>query len=117
MSIHTQSFSSSKSEHPSSIPTKSSGGKQWYKLFLSPLWLCLLLALIIRVWVIVRTQGFVEGDEVLTGIQAQQILHGGLPIYFYGQPYMGSLEAYLIAPILAIVGSTTWTLRVDPVLL
>jgi len=117
MSIHTQSFSSSKSEHPSSIPAKSSGGKQWYKLFLSPLWLCLLLALIIRVWVIVRTQGFVEGDEVLTGIQAQQILHGELPIYFYGQPYMGSLEAYLIAPIFAIVGSTTWTLRVEPILL
>ncbi len=117
MSLDTHFFSGSKAKQPSSIQAKRLGKKRKYASYLSPLWLCLLLALIVRVWVVVRTQGFVEGDEVLTGIQAQQILRGDLPIYFYGQPYMGSLEAYLIAPIFAILGSSTWTLRIEPILL
>lgn len=90
---------------------------RWRTLLFSPLWLCLLLALAVRIWLVVRTQGFVEGDEVLTGIQAQQILHGARPIYFYGQPYMGSLEAYLIALVFALFGASVWTLRVEPILL
>src|SRR2546430_17128419 len=116
MSIDTSSVSIMEVEDPplQPVPPEKTG---WHKPFLSPLWLCLALALIVRVWVVVRTQGFVEGDEVLTGIQAQQILRGDLPIYFYGQPYMGSLEAYLIAPIFAILGSSTWTLRIEPILL
>ncbi|HEY0755940.1 MAG TPA: hypothetical protein VGD98_18425 [Ktedonobacteraceae bacterium] len=89
----------------------------WRQLLFSPLWLCLLLALAVRIWLIVRTQGFIEGDEVLTGIQAQQILHGARPIYFYGQPYMGSLEAYLIAALFTLFGSSVWVLRAEPILL
>ena len=117
MSLNVQALTRSKAEQLLSIRINRSANTPWYRLFLSPLWLCLLLALIVRIWVIVRTQGFIEGDEVLTGIQAQHILRGDFPIYFYGQPYMGSLEAYLIAPILALVGSSSWTLRIEPVLL
>ncbi len=39
------------------------------------------------------------------------------PIYFYGQPYMGSLEAYLAALLFAIFGASVWTLRAEPTLL
>lgn len=90
---------------------------RWRWLAIAPLLICLLLALVVRAWLVVRTQGFIEGDEVLTGIQAQQILHGARPIYFYGQPYMGSLEAYLIALLFAVSGSSVWVLRAEPVLL
>src|SRR5207245_2463993 len=48
---------------------------------------------------------------------AEHILRGALPIYFYGQPYMGSLEAYLVALFVAIGGPSAWTLRAEPVLL
>src|SRR5438034_6792195 len=61
------------------------------------LWGCLLLALVIRVWLVARTNGVIDGDEVLVGVQAEHILRGELPMYFYGQPYLGSLEAYLLA--------------------
>ncbi len=117
MSINAKSPAHSKADQLSSIQVTPAEKKKWHRLFLSPLWLCLLLALIVRVWVVIRTQGFIEGDEVLTGIQAQHILRGDFPIYFYGQPYMGSLEAYFIAPILALLGSSSWTLRIEPVLL
>src|SRR3989442_2282307 len=105
---------------PESTPT--TGGtqrhqKHWIKLLRSPLWLCLLLALAIRVWLAVHTRGVIDGDEALVGIQAEHILRGELPIYFYGQPYLGSVEAYLIALLFAVFGPSVWTLRAEPILL
>src|SRR6266496_3450339 len=86
-------------------------------LLRSPLWICLLLAFILRMWLVIRTHGLVDGDEALVGVQAEHILRGELPIYFYGQPYMGSLEAYLVALFVAIGGPSAGTLRAEPVLL
>ena len=83
----------------------------------SPLWLCLLVALLIRVWLIYHTHGVVDGDEAMVGIQAEHILRGEHPIYFYGQAYMGSLEAYLMAILFAIAGPSVWMLRAEPTLL
>ncbi len=84
---------------------------RWLSLLLSPLWLCLLAALIIRVWLAVRTHGTLDGDEALLGIQAEHILQGERPIYFYGIPYFGSLEAYVAALIFAIFGPSVAALR------
>ncbi len=91
--------------------------KRWYTVFLSPLWLCLLVALLIRLWLTYHTHGVIDGDEAMVGIQAEHILHGEHPIYFYGQPYMGSLEAYLMAILFAIAGPSVWMLRAEPILL
>lgn len=82
-----------------------------------PLLFCLLIALVLRAWLVFHTQGFIDGDEALVGIQAVHILRGELPIYFYNQPYMGSLEAYIMAAIFAIVGPSVWALRAEPILL
>ncbi|HLX40599.1 MAG TPA: hypothetical protein VKR42_08700, partial [Ktedonobacteraceae bacterium] len=91
--------------------------KPWYRVLLSPLWLYFLLAIIMRAWLVLHTNGVIDGDEALVGIQAEHILHGEWPIYFYGQPYMGSLEAYLAALLFAIFGASVWTLRAEPTLL
>ncbi len=82
-----------------------------------PLWLCLLLALIVRAWLVFHTHGVIDGDEAMVGIQAQHILRGELPVYYFSQAYMGSLEAYLVAVLFAIAGSSVWTLRAEPILL
>lgn len=87
--------------------------KHWYTWLLSPLWLCLLAALIIRVWLAVRTHGSLDGDEALLGIQAENILRGEHPIYFYGIPYFGSLEAYVAALLFAIFGPSVAALRAE----
>lgn len=91
--------------------------KRWQTALRSPLWLCLLIALLIRVWLTYHTHGVIDGDEALVGIQAEHILRGEHPIYFYGQAYMGSLEAYLMALLFLIGGSTVWMLRAEPILL
>lgn len=84
-----------------------------------PLWLllCLSVALILRIWLVIHTNGVINGDEALVGIQAEHILHGEWPVYFYGQVYMGSLEAYLIAFVFAVAGPSVWALRAEPILL
>lgn len=91
--------------------------KHWSMVWRSPLWLCLLLALVVRIVLIVHTNGVIDGDESLVGIQAQHILRGERPIYFYGIPYFGSLEAYLVALVFALAGSSVWALRAEPTLL
>src|SRR5256886_3694248 len=67
-----------------------------------PLLFCLLIAIVVRAFIVIHTQGFIDGDEALVGIQAEHILRGELPIYFYNQPYMGSLEAYIMAGVFAV---------------
>jgi hypothetical protein len=83
----------------------------------APLLLALLLALVARVLLVVRTHAMIDGDEALVGIQAERILHGQYPTYFYGQPYMGSLEAYLAAALFRVFGPSAWALRAIPILL
>lgn len=85
----------------------------WSTRLLSPLWLCLLIALILRVWLIAHTHGMIDGDEALVGIQAEHILRGDFPVYFYGIPYLGSLEAYLASIFFALFGPYTWALRAE----
>lgn len=71
------------------------------------------MAFAIRIWLTVRTHGTMDGDEALLGIQAEHILQGERPIYFYGIPYFGSLEAYVAAALFAIFGPLVAALRVE----
>lgn len=52
------------------------------------------------------------------GLMALHILkQGNIPVFFYGQGYMGSLEAILAAPLFGIFGPSYFTLRFGLVLL
>ncbi|MGH2501652.1 MAG: hypothetical protein ACRDID_03950, partial [Ktedonobacterales bacterium] len=93
------------------MPAKRTEQRPWYAALLSPLWLCLIAGLLIRVWLSVRTHGTLDGDEALLGIQAEHILRGERPIYFYGLSYFGSLEAYLVAALSAVFGPSVAVLR------
>ncbi|MGZ6388842.1 MAG: hypothetical protein ACXWQZ_06230 [Ktedonobacterales bacterium] len=83
----------------------------------APLALAIALTLLVRVALVIRTHAMIDGDEALLGIQAERILHGQYPTYFYLQPYMGSLEAYLAAALFAVFGPSSWALRAVPILL
>ncbi len=81
--------------------------------------LALLLAVAVRVFLIVRAPGVLDGDEALVGLQAQSIATGAahpLPVFFYGQYYMGSLEAYLCAAVFRLIGPSVPALRLAPLL-
>ncbi len=91
--------------------------QRWLQFLRSPLWICLLFALLIRAWLLVHTRGVIAGDEAMVGLQAEYILRGQHPVYYYAQPYMGSLEAYFAALLFAIAGISVWTLRAVSILL
>lgn len=65
--------------------------------------------------VLLLALGYREGnsDESTMGIEAMHIAFNGQhPIYFYGQDYMGVLEAYLAAPLFRLFGVSAFTLRI-----
>src|SRR5947207_2034837 len=98
-------------------PQLTSKNRQLLSFLWSPLMVCLLLAVIVRVWLIVHTNGVIAGDEAEVGLQAEHILHGEHPIYYYGQPYMGSLQMYLIAGIFLLTSPSVWALRIEPLII
>ncbi|MEU4781627.1 hypothetical protein, partial [Micromonospora sp. NPDC023633] len=53
-----------------------------------------------------------NSDEATMGLAALHIAQGReFPVWFYGQAYMGTLEAYLAAPVFALAGPSTLGLR------
>ncbi|MGX7670523.1 hypothetical protein [Plantactinospora sp. DSM 117369] len=59
-----------------------------------------------------------NSDEAVTGLVARHVAQGReFPLFFYGQYYMGALESYLAAPLFAVLGSSTFVLRLPNLLL
>jgi hypothetical protein len=55
-------------------------------------------------------------DEGVVGLMAMHILSGARPLFFYGQYYLGALEAYLVAPMFWAFGESLTVLRAVPTL-
>jgi uncharacterized membrane protein YdcZ (DUF606 family) len=74
-------------------------------------------AIIVRWPLISRGETLLHSDEAIVGLMAQDIAAGRhFPIYFYGQRYMGALEAYVIAAISPIFDHPITALRMGPAL-
>ena len=52
-----------------------------------------------------------NSDEAVVGLMARHILEGQWPAFFYGQAYMGSLDATLVAVGFAALGESVWVIR------
>lgn len=58
-----------------------------------------------RLWLLGHATPPTNSDEATMGLAALHIARGeGFPVWFYGQQYMGTLEAYLAAPVFALAG-------------
>jgi hypothetical protein len=54
-----------------------------------------------------------NSDESIVGLMTDDILrHGAHPVFFYGQNYMGVLQAYLAVPFFLLLGGTPYALLV-----
>jgi len=59
-----------------------------------------------------------NADEGTTGLAALHIATGtDFPIFFYGQQYLGAIQAYLAVPWISAFGTTWWALRIPPLIL
>ncbi|MCB9453903.1 MAG: hypothetical protein H6672_20925 [Anaerolineaceae bacterium] len=52
-----------------------------------------------------------HADEAVVGLMARHILQGARPTFFYGQAYMGSLDAWAVALGFGVVGESVLTIR------
>lgn len=79
---------------------------------------CLLLLAAGWKWIFLlsKTVPF-NADEAVVGLMARHILQGERPVFFYGQAYMGSLDAWLVAGGFALFGAQVWVIRLVQVLL
>lgn len=58
-----------------------------------------------------------NADEAIVGLMGRHILAGARPIFFYGQAYMGALDAYLVAGAFRIFGIEVFTIRLVQIFL
>jgi len=53
-----------------------------------------------------------HSDEAVVALMARHIGQGARPVFFYGQAYMGSLDAWLVAGGFALMGESVMTIRI-----
>jgi len=80
-------------------------------LWLWPLFL-IALTFCIRIPLIKVRATILPGDEVMFGLMAKHILAGHFPIYYFGQGYLGALEAYVTSSLSLIMGLNGWTVQI-----
>ena len=58
-----------------------------------------------------------NSDEAVVALMARHILRGERPVFFYGQAYMGSLDAWLVAGGFWFFGQQVWVIRFIQIML
>src|SRR5262245_32895577 len=80
--------------------------KRW-----GPLILALGLALALKAALLMADVVPFNADEAVVALMARHILQGERPLFFYGQAYLGSLDAWVIAGAFAVLGQSVWMMR------
>lgn len=70
------------------------------------LWVALAAGLALKILFIATQSITFNADEAILSLMAKHILHGARPVFFYGQSYMGALDAYLRALYFLLFGQT-----------
>lgn len=73
--------------------------------------LALVVALVMRLPLLSTNFVPFNSDEAVVGLMAKHILDGAVPTFFYGQAYMGSLDALLIAGSFTLFGEQVLAIR------
>ncbi len=72
----------------------------------------LLVAGLFRAWLIAADGVAFESDEAVVGLMARHITQGKtIPVFYYGQDYMGSLDAILVVGGFALAGDSVEVMR------
>lgn len=75
------------------------------------------LGVAVRVAVLRSPLGALNSDEATVGLMAERILRGEVPLVVAGNNYGGTLEPFLLAPVLALTGASALALKVLPTII
>ncbi len=77
--------------------------------------LMVVLGALLRLDFMRATGGVIDADEAIVGLMGKHILEGrGVPVFYYGQHYMGSLEALMASALFRLFGLSTYALQAVP---
>ncbi len=76
------------------------------------LWLPVAIAAGLKILLILSGRIPFNADEAIVALMARHINQGELPIFFYGQSYMGSMDAVLVALGFRILGEHIFVIRI-----
>lgn len=77
--------------------------------------LFLVIGLILRLDFVIPVDFVIDADEAIVGLMAKHISEGReIPIFYYGQSYMGSFEAILAAQVFKLYGPSSAALKAVP---
>ena len=65
----------------------------------------------LKAWLVGMNLVPFNADEAVVALMARHILAGERPVFFYGQAYMGSLDAFLVAGGFLVWGQHVWVIR------
>ncbi len=64
------------------------------------------------------SESYFDSDQAIVGLMAKHLVEGrARPLFFYGQEYMLAVEAWVMAPVFALLGPTVFALRLTMILL
>lgn len=89
----------------------------WFRSKYTALAAVLLAAAGMKLWLIISGAVPFNADEAVVALMGKHILAGESPVFFYGQAYMGSLDAYIVAVGFAVFGQHIWVIRIIQALL
>jgi hypothetical protein len=93
----------------------AAAGEARVLLFRVGLAIALAVGVALRLAVIASPLGEIDGDEAVVGLMARHIAFlGERPVFYWGQAYLGSLEAFSAAPIFRLFDSSTLLLKLVP---
>ncbi|MEN6435749.1 MAG: glycosyltransferase family 39 protein [Anaerolineaceae bacterium] len=88
--------------------------QNWYYLLFVAI---LILTAGLKTCLLIKNALPFNSDEAIVGLMAKHILEGERPTFFYGQAYMGSLDAWLVSAGFAIFGTKVWVIRLVQIIL
>lgn len=76
---------------------------------------CVVVGALLRLDFMRAARWTIDGDEAIVGLMGKHILEGrNIPVFYYGQHYMGSLEAIMASVSFFLFGMTPFTLQLVP---
>ena len=77
--------------------------------------LIIIIAALLRLDFLIANNWSYDSDEAIVGLMAKHIAEGReIPIFYYGQHYMGSLEAILVSFLGKFIGINQYSLKLVP---
>ena len=76
------------------------------------LWLPVLIAAGMKAWLLLSDAVPFNSDEAIVALMARHIIQGEIPLFFYGQAYMGSLDAVLVSVGFMLFGEKVIVIRI-----